>query len=181
MDRRIVKILCRIPIFLLIIFALVNFLFTVKWMYATANNQSPTLAGFTVTVVVSGSMEPTIPTKSLVITQTQDTYQVGDIVLYKSMLDDRYILHRIIDSTSDGFVLKGDANSVPDSLLVSQDQIVGKVIFFNYYLGVFRVILSTPIGALCVTALCYFLFMVGLHKLEEVSDESYSKITDRHS
>lgn len=179
MDRRVVRILCRIPAFLLILFAVVNFLFTVKWMYAVANDKSPTLAGLTLTVVVSGSMEPTIPTGSLVVTKSQDTYSTGDVVLYKSLTDDRHILHRIVEETSDGFVLMGDANPAPDSLLVKQDQIVGKVIFFNYPLGVFRVFLSTPIGTICVAAICYILLSVGLRKLEEVSDESYSKINNR--
>ena len=89
--------------------------------------------------VLSGSMEPTIATNSLIyVKQTPQTYHVGDIVSYE--IGDQIITHRIVEQKEEGsFVLKGDANSKLDPYLVNSDMIKGKMIFsipaIGKYLG----------------------------------------------
>lgn len=75
----------------------------------------PSIFGFRPILVVSGSMEPTIKTGSIVIASPIDAkdVQIGDIVTYKCK--GATIVHRVIEITDDGlFVFKGDHNQNED-------------------------------------------------------------------
>lgn len=83
--------------------------------------------GYRIVTVLSGSMEPTLDTHSMAITDMKSNdYEIGDIVVYKH--EKILIIHRIIDITNNGYITKGDNNPVPDSWIVEKDQVVGKVI-----------------------------------------------------
>jgi signal peptidase len=113
-------------------------------------------------VVSSGSMEPNIPTGSLIFIQKVNPADIvagppliGDVVVYKLpdttitnyLIADKYdpapISHRVISKTLINgtyyFVTKGDANSFPDNTypngLVPQDAIIGKIVWHVPYLG----------------------------------------------
>lgn len=87
-------------------------------------------------VVRSGSMEPAIPTASVIlITDAQpESLKVGDIITYRTGTDfdgnPIYTTHRIIgiDRTEAGtvFETKGDNNEDPDPWTVEEDDLVGK-------------------------------------------------------
>lgn len=89
------------------------------------------LFGYTVRVVVSGSMEPTIMTDTVNIIKicNIDDVEVGDIVCYRY---DRDIIHRIIEKTNtDGITTlrtKGDANRSADDVSITDDMVIGKVV-----------------------------------------------------
>lgn len=96
--------------------------------------------GWRFLVVKSGSMEPTIKTGSLIFVKQQETYQKGDIITYGSLARaEGLITHRIVEEViKDGnkfFKTKGDFNSVEDSQLVSQTEVVAKHRFTIPYLG----------------------------------------------
>lgn len=98
------------------------------------------IGGFKIYVVKSGSMEPAIKTGSVVIDKTMDEYEVGDVITFKNK--DKPLettTHRIFDEEMQGnikiFTTKGDANNSSDSIKVSPDKIVGKVIFKIPYFG----------------------------------------------
>ena len=82
--------------------------------------------------VVSESMEPILHKGDLlVVAGTQDP-RVGDIVIYQNRClafpsQDKTIVHRIINETPEGFVIKGDNNVSPDPCIVRKEQIIGKV------------------------------------------------------
>ncbi len=86
---------------------------------------------FDVYIVITGSMEPSIPIGSIVIIQKIEAYpintlKVGDMVAYK--IGDTVFIHRLIDFEGENrLVLKGDA--VSQSEKVKRDQVIGKVIF----------------------------------------------------
>lgn len=81
-------------------------------------------------IVKSGSMEPTIPTGSIVLVQPKDHYLKGDIVTFgKDTSRDIPTTHRIIAVTADGsFVTKGDANEEADQNPAPRNSVIGKVI-----------------------------------------------------
>lgn len=95
--------------------------------------------------VQSGSMEPTIKTGSLIISKPFDSYQIGDIITFKSAKDKDIknpkvtTTHRIseIKNNEDKveYITKGDANDVVDVEPVSKDLIIGKSFFYIPYLG----------------------------------------------
>lgn len=89
------------------------------------------LFGYTVRIVITGSMEPTIKVNSLNIVKICDIDEIeqGDIVCYTYGKD---IIHRAtyIKQTSNGKVLttQGDANKSSDGIDVTSDMLVGKVV-----------------------------------------------------
>ncbi len=89
--------------------------------------------------VVTGSMEPTIPTGALLITREVDihTVKMDDIVCFRTQeaaIWGKIVTHRVVgiqNNLQSGRVLmtKGDANLTMDGYLVSEDNFVGKVIW----------------------------------------------------
>lgn len=94
------------------------------------------LLKYPIVYVVSGSMEPAIMTGDCVIAQdnvTVDDCEVGDVVVYRSY-DGKRIVHRVIDKqqfddSSSFLVVKGDANPRPDAEVVTDTNILWKVIY----------------------------------------------------
>ncbi len=88
-------------------------------------------------VVLSGSMQPTLPVGSVIYTQAQNIYKQGDV----------NVTHRIVKINTDGsFTTRGDANNTADSKPVAPANVLGKNIFYLPYLGRAIVFLKTPIG-----------------------------------
>ncbi len=89
-------------------------------------------------VIISGSMEPTIRTGSMVIVIPQDEYQEGDIISFIDPDIGRNV-HRIVgEVSSDGvtyFVTKGDAARMADRTPVPLDKVEGKIVLIFPYLG----------------------------------------------
>jgi signal peptidase I len=85
------------------------------------------LGGRTAYVITSGSsMEPTFHGGDLVLTRQNDSYDVGDIVLYRSAELGRDVLHRIVGRDGDRLVLKGDNNGYKDPEHPHIDQVRGE-------------------------------------------------------
>lgn len=89
----------------------------------------PKFLGYDERVVLSGSMEPTIPTGSLVFVNLKKRDpKVGDVISYRrSDNDEITVTHRIVGTAGDGFITKGDANAENDFVTVYPDRIDGTV------------------------------------------------------
>ena len=106
------------------------------------------ISGIRLCAVVSGSMEPNLPTWSLSIVNTKASYdsiQTGDIVVYYRRSDHIRIIHRVTEIVPNGMVTKGDANSVSDGLSVGRDNLFRKHLFHIPYLGYFSKLGQKPI------------------------------------
>ena len=83
--------------------------------------------------IVSESMEPTLKINDVVVVKTCEATQLqkGDIITFQQ--DGRIISHRILDITKDKKIIKfrtkGDNNEIPDSDLIPEGQVYGKVLF----------------------------------------------------
>lgn len=118
-------------------------------------------------IVLSGSMEPTIKTGSLVVIKPESMYKEGDIITFgKDTKKDIPTTHRIIairvESGVAVYTVKGDANNSPDPKEVRQNEIIGKVIFSAPYLGYIIDFAKKPLG---------FSLLIGLPALYIVYDE----------
>ena len=92
------------------------------------------LGGPVSNIAVSGnSMLPTYESGDFLIVKKQNSYAVGDIVVYSIPADDvgagRRVVHRIVGGDENGFDMRGDNNPNLDPWSPSQDQIVGQVWF----------------------------------------------------
>ena len=91
---------------------------------------------YSLKMVASGSMSPTIKTGAIVMVKPVSSYKVGDIITFKVGPGKRDIVtHRIIGRKGDGFITQGDANNVADVKPVKKEQILGKVIWSVPYAG----------------------------------------------
>lgn len=101
---------------------------TILAMLAAAVVTVPKLAGIWPYMILSSSMEPTIPTGSLVFVNTKDKQAAnGDIVTFSMTngKDEITVTHRIVETTDEGFITKGDNNEVNDLKPLTADRIVG--------------------------------------------------------
>ncbi len=125
--------------------ALAAFVLGVFLFQSSREGAPTTFMGFSAMRVLTSSMEREIPQGSLIITQHVDpkTLEVGDDITYLSGLN-ATITHRIVAITENysgsgqrAFTTQGIMNESPDSLLVPEANVVGKVIFHSLALGKF--------------------------------------------
>lgn len=90
--------------------------------------------GYTIRVIASGSMEPTLRQNSIVVIQnckTKDIH-IKDIVCFYDETINSDVIHRVIGiETKDGevyLVTKGDNNKLEDTNRVTDDNIIGTVV-----------------------------------------------------
>lgn len=104
---------------------------------ATAN----LLPGFHSYIVASGSMEPAIPTGSVLFTKNVDPEKidVGEVITYRKDTGREKITHRVIQKnmTQNGpvFRTKGDANDEPDPGWIEASNVESKKILAIPYMG----------------------------------------------
>ena len=115
----------------------------------------PRLFGYGIYTVISGSMEPAIPTGSLVyVDRSQaDSAEVGDVVAYYGSGNDvgTVITHRVVAiDEEDKLVTKGDANNTEDLIPVSRFNVIGKVVFHIPAIGWLASFVSTLAGKFAV-------------------------------
>ena len=98
----------------------------------------PCLWGHKPLVVISGSMEPTLKVGGILYYEKidLDDFNKDDILVYKTK--NHIISHRIVEIIDDGFITKGDANNSIDSILVKEEQVLGKgtdwsIPYLGYY------------------------------------------------
>lgn len=116
-------------------------------------------------VVLTGSMEPTVPVGSIVYSQkSANAYDLGDIISFKNK-NDLTVTHRITEkkNSKSGMIYqtKGDANNVTDTDSVPEDKIIGKVIFQIPYIGRIINFVKTPMGFLVLIVFPTLLFIAG--------------------
>lgn len=107
-------------------------------------------------VVVTGSMEPTVPRGSLAVVFKSNDYGVGDVVLFKAY--NRLILHRIVGLEDGCFLTKGDANANRDAWELASDNVVGKLYIVIPYVGLVINGLRQPLIFASLMTLLYLLF-----------------------
>jgi signal peptidase I len=78
-------------------------------------------------VVIDGrSMEPTYHNGDLVVAYEQDTYEVGDVIVYDAVVEGQFnVIHRIVERGDGGFVTQGDNRDEVDGWLARDDEIFG--------------------------------------------------------
>ena len=91
---------------------------------------------------MTGSMEPTISTGSLILVKEEKEYKVKDIVTYKN--DNEYVTHRIVKIENDEITTKGDNNNTEDKAF-SKDKIIGKMIYELKIYGFILYLIKNPI------------------------------------
>ena len=147
-------------------------------------------AGVYALTVLSGSMEPTYPTGSMILVKPVDVDQLvaGDIITY-IISDNTLVTHRITgvipDETDPGiirFSTKGDANNTEDMFLVHENNVVGTPIFCVPKVGYVINFVKNPPGTYIVIAgaslVVLLAFLPDLFAKDEDEDENEQEKKD---
>lgn len=108
--------------------------------------------GWQVNAVLSGSMEPSLNTGSLIVTRPvdPDSIEISDIITFNTAtVSDGTVTHRVTGIDTGWpltFQTKGDANEDSDPFTVQERDVVGKVVFNIPLLGYLTQFMKTSIG-----------------------------------
>ena len=145
------------------------------------------IVGLQVFTVLSGSMEPTYHTGSLIYVKKVDPYTIKEGQPITFMLDENTVAtHRVVgivpdeeDPTVIRFRTKGDANEAEDGSLVHYKNVIGTPIFSIPYLGYVANYIQHPPGmyiAISVGAVLLLLvFIPDIFADEDDKNESKKK------
>lgn len=128
---------------ILILFSLYN-LISIKVL----NKPYTNLFGFSIFEIATGSMEPTLNVKDLVIVKITKDISINDIITYEE--EKNLITHRVIDIKEDTITTKGDANNSID-VKVPKTKIVGKIVYVIRKGGILREVFITPKVIISIT------------------------------
>lgn len=113
-----------------------------SWIQVKNGVKQPMILGYGFAVVETGSMEPNVPTGSLVVIHKTNEYSVGDVITYEDYRG-MSITHRVKSIENGIVVTQGDANESAD-MPFTEDVIVGKVEMVVPKLGSIIKVLKTP-------------------------------------
>lgn len=115
---------------------------------ARSKNKMMNIFGFSFSVVGSDSMEPTIMTGEFIIIRQIDFNKVkaskdqGDIIVFYSEKEQKYIVHRAIEKDDENITTKGDNPKAPiDDEPVTEENFYGVVAIYGKFLNIGNVIL----------------------------------------
>jgi len=119
----------------------------------------PVTGNFEIKIVKSGSMEPAIPTGSLIVsrpsfakaTEGRPAYKPGDIIVFgQDTATQIPTTHRVVSVRHEGgqtfYQTKGDANEEADPREIAANEILGEVIFSVPYAGYILDFARQPTG-----------------------------------
>ncbi len=120
----------------------------------TKSGDTPQVLGYSAFRVMTGSMEPELPTDSFIVVRRvgAEELQVGDVISFYSrdeQIRGMVNTHRIVGIEQDGNILyfrtKGDANHTVDDDPVPGSEVIGRVVWSSLLLGKLVRLASNPL------------------------------------
>ena len=136
-------------------------------------NALPMPFGYGGAVVLSGSMEPTITVDELIIVRAEDSYEVGDVVVYQNGRIP--VVHRIVAIDGEAVTTQGDANNVSDAP-IELSQIKGRVIAHIPHVGKAVRLLKTPPAIVLMIAAAVLTVELPYQKEKDKKEEELERI-----
>lgn len=138
-------------------------------------NALPMPFGFGTAVVLSGSMEPTLSVDDLIFVKQQDSYAVGDVVVYQS--GSIVVVHRIVSIDGQTVTTQGDANNAPDGEM-DISRIKGRVVGSVKNAGAVVRMLKSPVVSVGLLAAAVLLMERGYRKEKEQGSQELDQIKE---
>lgn len=136
----------------------------------TRPGEAPSIAGYTLFRITTGSMEPTYPVDTLILVKKTDPsrIQTGDVISFYSSdpaLDGAVNTHRVTGVQTDGthwsYKTKGDANNIEDAYSTSETALIGKVTGSSLFLGKLARLIVNPLLFIPVILIPLAVMLVG--------------------
>ena len=164
------KKLVSILSYVMIGFAFILVLLSMLCSVTISEGKVPSIMGYSAMVVSTGSMEPTYSVNTVVVVKKMSVsqYHIGDVISFFSNdpnIPPLPVTHRIVDIQKNDdksilFITKGDANFGCDAYPVEGNNIIGKVVLKNRFVGdvisamanrwVFLCVIILPLMLVCV-------------------------------
>ena len=112
-------------------------------------------------IVRSGSMEPSIMTGSICFIDTRFDYtdiKEDDVIAFER--GKIKVTHRVIKVTKEGFITKGDNNTISDGLTTTKDNYIGKNICSIPWVGYIIAFLQTIKGKIISVTLMILILLL---------------------
>ena len=180
---RVIKNVICWTLIVVLVFAVITFLLT------RVSGGTPSLFGYTVQRVTTGSMQPELMVGDVILSK-----KVDDIITFKGgsqFGNDVNVTHRVVvapQEENDTIMLqtKGDANDVADNP-ISADRVQSKYICKIGFLSKLYDLFLSPWGLIIFIALLLFIFFdelvniirIATHTLPEDKEESIGEIIER--
>ena len=130
--------------------------------------------GINAYAVRTASMSPTCPIGTMIFAKPTsiDRLHEGDIIVFQK--NTLIVTHRIYSISDNKVRTKGDNNNTPDSFEISEDELVGQVVFYVYYVGYVYILGDSIFGKITIVAALVFLALVSgyLEEHEQSADEA---------
>ena len=172
------------------VFVILLFALLISVIGAKLSGKVPSVFGYSVMNIISGSMEDEIPKDSYILIKRVDAEEIecGDVICFYSSDPKIYGMpntHRVVEDpivTESGieFITRGDANPINDSVTAKGDRLIGVHVknldgltaFSNALKG--NLLLIVIIGLqLCITAMVVYVAVTTKNKTS--ADEEIKK------
>ena len=136
-------------------------------------NAVPMPFGYGASVVLSGSMEPTLSVGDFLIVRSQEQYESGDIVVYQS--GTMPVVHRIVSLDGETVTTGGDANDAYDKP-IPVTAIKGKVIAVIPRVGHIIWALKNPVAIILMLAAALLLVEYSFRSTKSAKDAETERL-----
>lgn len=142
---------------------LINVFLLVMFLLIGLQRFTPVFSEYSLKTILTGSMQDTMPQGSLILVKeiATDKLSAGDVISFRS--SGETVTHRIKQvSTKKGertFITQGDANAYADQMPVSEEAVLGQVIFGVPNIGSWLLRLKQPHGMLALLLALWTLYL----------------------
>ena len=150
---KIFKKVANVFIWILIVVISIIAIFGSVFMIGKAVNKNFTLFGYAYQVGLNYSMKPTLMPNDFLVTHREKEYKLNDIVTFNGNEKGKLITHRIIEVTEYGYITKGDNPVVGQDAEITNDDIIGKVVFKISFIGGILRVSQNPFGIVLLFAI----------------------------
>ena len=161
--KKILRYVCQFLWYLMVVLLA---LILIQVSAAKLQHKVPSIAGYSIFRITTGSMEPTIPTGTYILTRKTpaDLIGEGDIITFYSEdpaiagMPNTHRVMQVVEGDTRNFVTRGDANHIDDKLPVDQSQVIGRYVcslerltaFVNFFLQKSVLILLLLLQGVCL-------------------------------
>lgn len=162
--KKVLEIIFNIIMYIIMLFAIIIVVISLN-----THGLATEVGGIYLFSIQTGSMEPTIKSGDLILTNKVNTGELkeNDIISFLAMENDTQIIktHRIIEIKDDGgiisYITKGDNNSIEDASLVAPGDIISAYSGTRIpYLGKIIDVLKSKIGFFFCIIIPLFIFFI---------------------
>ena len=127
------------------------------------------LGGIQLYAVMSGSMAPSLPVGSLVISgkASPSSIREGEVITYLLPDGNTRVTHRVVEVQGGRFITRGDANERADAAPVEPSQVLGRMVAHLPYLGYLLVFFLSREGKAILLGGALLLCLLALYEERE--------------